>query len=343
MHHLSAYTVSSACQSGMPDQIAPGPMTLSPAQLSSHVAILMGTCHGEAFLPSQLYSIAAQTHANWSLWASDDSSRPDTWQVLEKYRHAWAQESHPGRLHLRKGPQQGFAANFLSLLSAPDIHADYYAFADQDDIWHTDKLARAVAALAAVPPDTPALYTARTRLVDAEGRPLCLSPAASRGPGFGNALVQNIAGGNTMVLNAAARRLLCQTPGGEHTGLHDWWCYLIVSGSGGVVIHDATPCLDYRQHGGNLIGLRRGWSALPERVARVWRGQHGGQLDRNLAALEGVKNRLTRRNAHRLNTYRRSRASGVCGRMVGLRRAGVYRQTIMGTMAMYLATFFKRG
>lgn len=343
MHHWPAYTVSSACQSGMLDQIASGPMTLPSAQLSSHVAILMGTCHGEAFLPSQLNSIAAQTHANWTLWASDDSWRPGTREVLENCQRTWTDDGLAGRLNVRTGPQQGFAANFLSLLSAPEIHADYYAFADQDDIWHTDKLARAVAALAAVPADTPALYTARTRLVDAEGRPLGLSPAAPRRPGFGNALVQNIAGGNTMVLNAAARRLLCQTPGGEHTGLHDWWCYLLISGSGGRVIHDPEPCLDYRQHGGNLIGLRRGWSALPERVARVWRGQHGRQLDRNLAALADVKDLLNRHNAGRLEAYRSSRTSGICRRMAGLRRAGVYRQTAMGTIAMYLATFFKRG
>lgn len=303
----------------------------------------MGTCHGEEFLPSQLSSIVAQTHTSWALWASDDSCRPATWQMLENYRHAWEQGSHPGRLHLRQGLQQGFAANFLSLLSAPEIHADYYAFADQDDVWHADKLARAVAALAAVPADTPALYAARTRLVDATGQPLGLSPAAPRGPGFGNALVQNIAGGNTMVMNAAARRLLCRVPDGASTGLHDWWCYLVVSGAGGVVLHDPIPCLDYRQHGGNLIGQRRGWRTLSRRLAHVWQGGHRRQIEYNLAALMACRPWLEPDNAQRLEAFYTARLGGLWQRTARLYRAGAYRQSRTGQLAMYLAAILKRG
>lgn len=43
--------------------------------------------------------------------------------------------------------------------------ADYYAFADQDDIWFPDKLARAVSVLEKYG-ETPAIYSAQQSIVD---------------------------------------------------------------------------------------------------------------------------------------------------------------------------------
>lgn len=318
------------------------PRVASTSRATGHVAILMGTCHGEAFLPQQLASIGEQTYADWSLWISDDSQQPATAQLLEGSRKRWEQGELAGRLHWRKGPQKGFSRNFLCLLKTPEIRADYYAFADQDDIWYADKLARAVVALAEVSPRTPALYTARTRLIDAHGRPLGLSPQATRGPGFGNALVQNIASGNTMVMNAAARRLLVQATAITGIELHDWWSYLLVSASGGAVIHDPAPCLDYRQHGGNLIGQRCGWRALSGRVANVWQGQHGRRVQRNIEALMACQDWLTADHARRLNVLYRARRGGVRQRLAGFYRAGVYRQSRAGNLAMYLAAILNR-
>ena len=47
------------------------------------VAILMGTMNGARFLPEQLDSLAAQTHQNWVLIASDDGSTDDTRLILD--------------------------------------------------------------------------------------------------------------------------------------------------------------------------------------------------------------------------------------------------------------------
>ena len=112
----------------------------------------------------------------------------------------------PGRVEIREGPRAGFAANYLGLAGDPGIRADWYAFADQDDVWLPDRLARGLAALAAVPPEVPALYGARTILVDEAGRETGRSLRFRAAPGFANALVQSIAGGNTMLFNPAAKR-----------------------------------------------------------------------------------------------------------------------------------------
>ena len=46
-------------------------------------------------------------------------------------------------------------------------------------------------------------------------------------------MIQNIAGGNTMIFNHAVRRLLCQVPMGIKIVSHDWLVYLLTAGCGG--------------------------------------------------------------------------------------------------------------
>ena len=119
--------------------------------MSLSVAILLCTMQGQHFLHEQLDSIVAQTHADWSIWASDDGSDDGTHAILEEYR---ARLGHD-RFSIHSGPAEGFAANFLSLVCNASITADFYAFSDQDDVWNPDKLRRAVDRLGTVPDQTP--------------------------------------------------------------------------------------------------------------------------------------------------------------------------------------------
>ena len=81
--------------------------------------------------------------------------------------------------------------------------------------------------------------------------PLGLSRLPRR-PGFGNALVENISAGCTLVMNAKGRELvLSSLP--EGALMHDWWCYLVVS-CFGTVLYDPTPQVRYRQHEHNAVG-----------------------------------------------------------------------------------------
>ncbi|TDO10653.1 glycosyltransferase family 2 protein [Halomonas ventosae] len=315
-------------------QLSPSLASAPPAHW--HVAILLCTYQGEAYLAEQLDSIAAQTHPHWTLWVSDDGSSDGTTRILEHYQRRWGRQ----RLRLRLGPQRGFAANFNSLLADADIQADAFALADQDDIWHADKLARAVAWLATAAAEAPSLYAARTRLVDAKGFPIGLSPPC-RAPGFANALVQNIASGNTMVLNAAARRRLVEA-GLPEVGLHDWWCYLWISGIGGLVYFDPDPCLDYRQHGGNQIGMRAGWSSIWPRVKRLWQGQHRQHLDSQLNALQARQAWLTPSHRQQLQCFQAARRQRALARLYGFWRAGVYRQSRLGQWALYVAAILNK-
>jgi len=289
-------------------------------------------------LPAQLDSIAAQTHSNWVVWVSDDSPNHTTQDLIKSYQQKWS----AGRLFVQAGPCSGFAANFMSLACKADIEADYFAFCDQDDIWEANKLELAVKWLDTVTSDTPALYCSRTKLVDENNQEIGLSPLFSKPPSFANALMQNIAGGNTMVFNRAARQLIMEAGRDFSLHLHDWWAYLIVSGCGGQVFYDSNPTLRYRQHRANLVGMNCGWKSRIERIQLLWQGRFKSLSAEHIEALQRLRHRLTPDSVKTLDLFTQARKSGLFKRLWALNRAGVYRQTLMGNLGLITAAVFNR-
>lgn len=299
---------------------------------AAHVAILMGTRDGARFLPAQLATIAAQSHRDWRLVVSDDGSTDATRAILADFRAAHGAD----RVEIREGPRRGFAANFLALAGDPGVRADFYAFADQDDLWHPGRLARGVGHLGPLPADRPGLAGGRTRLVDEVDAALGLSPVFRAPPSFENALVQSIAGGNTMLFNAAAKRLFEAVPDVAVVA-HDWWAYQLVSGAGGTVIYDPEPFVAYRQHGANLIGGNQGLRARGRRVRLLLAGRMAEWTDTNLAALERAGTLLTPEAAAKVALLREARRRRLLSRLALLRRLALYRQTRAGTASLWLA------
>jgi hypothetical protein len=243
----------------------------------------------------------------------------------------------PARVEIREGPRQGFAANFLGLAGDPSIRAGHYAFADQDDLWHPDRLARGLAALGPLPAGRPGLHGGRTVLIDEEGREIGRSRRFRAAPGFGNALVQSIAGGNTMLFNAATKALL-ERVRPEAVIAHDWWLYLLVSGAGGTVIYDPEPSVRYRQHGGNAIGGNRGPGARLARLRQLAAGRLAAYAEVNLAALALAEPVLTPEARAKAALFRESRRQPFRQRLAAMRRLGLYRQTRGDTLSLWLAS-----
>jgi glycosyltransferase involved in cell wall biosynthesis len=303
----------------------------------AQVAILMCTKNGAAFLDEQLESIADQTHANWTLFVSDDGSTDETRKILNDFA-----QSHTQKAIVRDGPGMGVCANFLSLATDPTIDADYFAFSDQDDVWYDDKLERALTWLVTVPADIPALYCGRTELVSDDGRPYGFSPLFSRPIAFCNALVQSLGGGNTMVFNKAAKRLL-ETAGKLEVVLHDWWMYQLISAAGGAIRYDPRPTLKYRQHLDNLIGSNRGWRARLVRFRMILNGRFRDWNTMNIAALRQVPAHLIKpQNRTILQLLDQARTASFPKRLFYLKRCGVYRQTLLGNIGLLVATVLKR-
>jgi hypothetical protein len=304
-----------------------------------HVTILLALRDGGTELAAQLDSFRTQSHSNWSLIASDDGSRDGSAAVVR----AFADRSPDHAVTLHPGPGKGSAMNFLSLLGRLSDGAGFAAFADQDDVWFPDRLARGLDALGRVPAGSPALYCSRTVITDAGLRPLRLSQGRPRPPGFRNALVQNIAAGNTILLNPGAVALLrVAARRTEATVAHDWWAYQIVTGAGGCVLHDDAPTLLYRQHGANQIGANDSARAQMQRLGMILSGVYRTWTDINLKVLTACEDLLTAENRALVRRVASLRMKGPAARAVGLHEAGLYRQTRLGTAAIYAAALLNR-
>jgi hypothetical protein len=221
----------------------------APQSPATGVVILLSTYNGEKFLQAQLNSFLAQTHENWVLHWRDDGSTDGTLAIMRDFTARIGADrciQSPA-----SGPHLGAARSFLALLTET-LGAEAVAFADQDDVWLPEKLARAVAMLAGAG-EPPALYCARQYLVDEDLGGAHLSILHNHQAGFPACLTQNIANGNTLVMNAAAAALVA-TAGYPQGSVHDWWSYIVVAAGGGRVVFDERPQVLYRLHKHNLIG-----------------------------------------------------------------------------------------
>jgi glycosyltransferase involved in cell wall biosynthesis len=295
------------------------------------------TFNGERFLQEQLNSFLVQTHQNWHLWVSDDGSQDQTLDILADFSR-----NHPGRVRsIYSGPARNHAANFLSLLARQEIEADYFSFADQDDIWDPSKLSHALNSLGAYDDTKPLLYCGRTRIVDEANREIGLSPLFRKPPSFANALVQSIGGGNTMVINNRARSLLCVSSATVPVS-HDWWAYIVVMGCGGNVVYDLQPTLRYRQHNENVIGVNSSWRGRLTRLIMLLNGRFRSWNDTNIRALSSLYPLLTPDSRHIFAEFSAARDASFMRRLIKLKGAGIHRQTLLGNLSLVAAAILKK-
>lgn len=299
-----------------------------PKKLSS-IAILLGSRNGESFLQQQLDSFTHQIYKHWNLYVSDDGSADLTPSIIQRFL-----KNQRDRGFLYKGPQKGFAANFMSLVSNTDIQSDYYAFSDQDDIWHPEKLERAASWLDGIDNNIPALYCSRTVLIDENNNQIGFSPNYNKLPGFGNALLQNIASGNTMVFNHCARELLAKTENAPLVA-HDWSLYQIVTACGGVVHFDSKPSVYYRQHSKNMIGNGMSPMTRLNNFIAAYRGRRIEWNDRNREVLSYVEKDFNQKNKQMLTSFIAIRNNTLINRFRFMYRSGIYHQQFIGSVASF--------
>ena len=315
-------------------------LVASEKNYENAVAIVLGYFNDNRFIKEQIASIFSQSHPNISVFVSDDCSHTSFENSLLELTPDQSKSVSVSRTD----SNVGFCHNFLGALATVDKRYEYFAFSDQDDVWYADKIASALAVLSQCPANTPALYCARTLIFDknCETR-LGVSPLFPKSPSFANALVQNIGGGNTMVFNRAARDLIIQSIQQDTPVIsHDWWCYQIVSGAGGMVYYDSKPCLKYRQHGANLVGSNCGWAARLVRIRQLLSGRFRSWNDVNLKALSVHRNLLTPENQSILDHFMLARHSSLIKRLILCRRAGIYRQTLLGTVGLFIGLLFNK-
>jgi len=305
-----------------------------------HVVILLATYNGADHLEEQLQSFAKQDYGNWSLIASDDGSTDQTRRILSDFADA----GHA--VTVLNGPGKGAAANFLFLAAQlPEYAPDgaWLAFSDQDDVWLPDKLSRGIAKLIRSEAENPALFCSRTWVTGDDLKGRRLSAFRPRTLSFRNALVQNVAAGNTILLNAAATRTLTEAASATpEIVIHDWWTYQVISGVGGYLCHDDEPTLLYRQHAVNEIGANDNARARLKRMAMLLNGRFAAWNRINLKAMRATAHLFTPENQLLLADFERLSSLSRFAALRLLWKMRLYRQTVTSTGALWFATLLRR-
>lgn len=225
------------------------------------IIVLMSTYNGELYLEEQLQSIINQKFVDNSytveILVRDDGSKDRTIDILKKYKKK-------GLLNYYAGENIGWQKSYWHLLKYAN-DADYYAFSDQDDVWFSDKLSRAVERLLHEG-DIPLLYFSDTIRTDKDLHPL---KEKKRKPlNFPSiSLMVWPPQGCTSVFNCTARRHMIEYDMEKyHVEAHDALAGQIISLLG-KVIYDKQPSMFYRIHEQNTIAGTK----QREFIKRTWR------------------------------------------------------------------------
>ena len=307
---------------------------------NSKVAIILGFYNGGKYILPQLESIFKQTHKNLDIFIFDDNSTEN----IDFLENNFNQNSHVNVKIVKREKNLGYANNFLQGLKEVGDEYDLYAFSDQDDIWEIDKIKKAINKFEDNKEKDQILYFSRTAYYSSN----CLKEIGSsrifkKPTSFSNALLQNIAGGNTLVMNSNARRTVIKTIDKSNFISHDWWCYLIISGAGGKIIFDKTKTVKYRQHTENLIGMNVGFNNQKSRLIEFASGKVKNWLDSNIVNLKKNRSILTEKNLKILFYFSKARRSkNIFERLFYFYRSGVYRQSFIENLIFTIGIIFKK-
>lgn len=287
------------------------------------LSIVMCTYNGAIYLQPQLDSLLIQTCLPDEIVISDDGSSDASMDMLQAFAE---QARHLGvEIRLLQNAQNiGCVENFS--LAMRQASGDVLFLCDQDDVWRIDKLAL-MAARFSSDPSLLLLHT-DARLVDAKGVSLPYSlfdalqmtpedkQAIHSGRAFEVALRRSFATGATTALRRELVEMALPVAQGW---IHDEWLTAVVAASGRMDFIDEA-LIDYRQHAGNQIGMRK------RNLAKKWHD------------LVRSRGRLLRAEAKRLRRLERflakdgSDVGGERAAQVRHKRAHVERRVAIGRL-----------
>lgn len=216
------------------------------------VGIIMPTFNGASFIAEQLDSLLQQVGVRIHVYAFDDGSSDQTVVILNEYADA-----HPGLFTIVENAVNsgGTGLNIFNNLSrVPDGH-DYYALADQDDVWLPEKLLRGVEALRR---DSSGLYFSNLAAWDGEAKIIGTvrkdAPMRARDHLFGGG-----SAGCTYVLTGRFfTHLKARLAAVDLTGVkrisHDWIIYFIARHDAFGVSIGSDALIKYRIHADSQYG-----------------------------------------------------------------------------------------
>ena len=269
------------------------------------VAVLMSTYNGEKYLKEQIDSILAQIDVDVTLYIRDDGSADNTENIIREYM-----QMNNNIVFYKDGKNLRPGASFLKLLCNVVKNRkpyDYYAFADQDDIWLEEKLIAGIDKIKDI--DGTALYCSN-QIIYRNGKREGMRFEGMQDLSLIGHLTKNDISGCTMVMNhALAEQVVTRRkPSKKFLDLrcHDTWiimCAIIL----GYIVYDENSYILYRIHEENVVGVKertfiQRLQRFTKQTAKNLRSRSAGYLLRAFKDVDMPQKRYVEEMAY----YRRS-------------------------------------
>ncbi len=226
------------------------------------VSVVLCTFNGARFLEEQVESILQQTYPIAELIISDDASTDATSALIEQLA---LRDSRIRLIQLEKNI--GFSANFQQAMQ--QASSELIATADQDDVWHPEKIARLVAAFAT---DASLIYCDSVKFsqnIPDNPRP-SLTNKKIEGSDPRKISVYNTVSGHAMLIRKKLLATAFPLPAGVY---YDWWLAVVAMSNDRVQF--LPDILVYRRVHDRNVTLPQHLSAAQQRHAfRVTLVQH---------------------------------------------------------------------
>ena len=214
------------------------------------VLVLLSTYNGEHFIYKQISSILTQINVEVKLVIRDDGSTDKTVSVLREFQNGKRD------VELITARNVGFVESFTELVKyAAEKYSDYeyFAFADQDDLWYPNKLYVASTILDKFSRNEPNVYCCNSDLID--DNDIVIGKFKKNKPRYtrGNVIFYGTFQGCSMVFNKAALIEYYNHP--PISAYHDRWMYLVCHFLGNTY-YDDRSLFGYRIHESNVIGTK---------------------------------------------------------------------------------------
>ena len=235
------------------------------------VFVLLSSYNGKLYIEEQIESILSQEGVNVTLFVRDDNSSDETLSILDKLKSKYS------NMIVISGKNLGAARSFMELLYQVPDTSEYYALADQDDIWEPNKLVSAIEMLEVK--HNALLYSSNQKIVDSDNRYKQDRYSFIPPLDVFNIIDKNYLSGCTMVLK---KELLIRIKENKPSDaiivnrMHDTWI-AAVAACFGEIVYDDNAYIHYRQHENNVVGIRK--TTFNKRILTKMKGKNSYHKD----------------------------------------------------------------
>jgi rhamnosyltransferase len=235
---------------------------------NTKIIVLLAAHQGANFIEEQLNSIIYQSHKPYKILINYDLSSDNTLDIIKSYKKKYLNIDI-----IETNQKFGSAASsfFYMLKTFNFTKFDFISLADQDDIWHKNKLKNAVSKLNKGFDG----YSSNVEAFWKNGKKKIIykNQAQNKFDFF----FESAGPGCTFVMKKSFilefQKFLCKNKFNRIHQYHDWLIYAYARSFGYRWVIDDYIGMQYRQHSKNVFGANVGLKAFMSRVNRVLSGE----------------------------------------------------------------------